>query len=313
MEKFSFKRLDSFNFIQMSRSGDGSVCSTGSLASNYGASTFVKRKVRQARKQKNDYEEESSFVERAGLSYRCLTLIGGIFLAIACCLDYYGLVFQNLGRGKDLPNFIILMVMAFIVIQVEGQPYCDCFPIKSINKLVILLLPPLKRPWGRGAFYFLLGLYQYYQFTVLNMASGVIFFFLGFATVLLHLQAALRLAVLRVYLREHRDLRFVFVAFDDDRDGYLNLQEFSKMFLAFEEFMHYNLRVATFSAIDIHNKQLISYHDFKTWYDNFDDSVVTASEAFDDGHVVLHRRRSRGRSWDRDRRDEDEKSLHLLV
>jgi hypothetical protein len=273
------------------------------------ASLNAKEKVRHARAHySSDLNHISDFqwlVENSSfLSYRCFTFIGGFFIIIATLLDYYISYRPPFEYDKDFVNSIVILILANVVIQLEGRPYD--VQSRALYGFIVRLVSPLKGMRMKGLFYSLIGGYQLYQLTLFSMVSGGCFILLGILWILYDLRASYKLKyLLRPYIHGYEDVKFIFNAFDDDRDGYLNTYEFKKMLAAFDAAANYDLFVATFAIFDVHNNQQISLRDMLKWYDvHFFDKGNENKESKKFFNDVIGQRG--------DRRLEDDKTLHLL-
>ncbi len=244
-------------------------------------SSHLKKKVQTARRRmliaaniKGSKNKENFlqklFKERL-LSFRLFTLLGGFIILISSCLDYFG-SFQTLGYGKEAPGFLVLLLLASLIIQLEGRPY-HLQSTFLYNSIILLFLPFLLQPLTRSVFYFIVGTYQYYQYTLFNMISGIYFVCTGTVSFLLYHRAADVLTHAHLYLKNEADVKFLFSSFDEDRDGYLNPHELKQMLTTFDEDIGYNnLLFAAMSRIDIHNNRKISYDELYAWFGSFDES-----------------------------------------
>eukprot|EP00558_Chaetoceros_sp_UNC1202_P012352 CAMPEP_0197240290 /NCGR_PEP_ID=MMETSP1429-20130617/6608_1 /TAXON_ID=49237 /ORGANISM="Chaetoceros sp., Strain UNC1202" /LENGTH=141 /DNA_ID=CAMNT_0042699897 /DNA_START=126 /DNA_END=554 /DNA_ORIENTATION=+ len=104
------------------------------------------------------------------------------------------------------------------------------------------------------------------------MISGVYFMILGAFSVVFGYRASVRLAGLRNSIQSRDEIRFLFHSFDRDRDGYLNSEEFRELLMAMGQNLEQNDFVAAMSAVDIDNKQMISYDDLETWWEGYNDA-----------------------------------------
>jgi hypothetical protein len=264
-------------------------------------SSSVKARVRQARKQSSkDFKEPSKYqylVEEGYISYRFFTFLCGFMMIITSCTDYFG-PYSNVDYPESLASLIVLCTFALLILQLEGRLYG--LQIQPLYRLFIVVFSPLERARVRGILYFLIGTFQYCQLTWFNMICGVILILLGLLWILFDLRAALRLTSLRLFMNCKGDVKFVFNGFDDDRDGYLDCYEFRRMLQAFGELADYNLLVAVFAIIDVQNMGMISCADLLRWYESFDEREMMGC-----GEKCY--------SWKSDRREVDDKNLHLLV
>jgi hypothetical protein len=85
-------------------------------------------------------------------------------------------------------------------------------------------------------------------------------------------RASVRLAAIRNSITSKDDIKFMFHSFDKDRDGFLNIDEFREMMMAMDQGLDHNDFVAAMSAVDIDNKQKVSYEDLEVWWEGYNDS-----------------------------------------
>ncbi len=92
---------------------------------------------------------------------------------------------------------------------------------------------------------------------------------LGAFSIVFGYRASVRLAGLRNSIHTRDEIKFMFHSFDRDRDGFLNLQEFREMLNAMDQHVDHNDFVAAMSAVDVDNKQVVSYEDLESWWEGY--------------------------------------------
>ncbi len=225
----------------------------------------LKQRIRVARKKgmKGDVYDMQYLVEEGPLSFRSFAFFGGFFMIIAAALDFIEHEEDSLQRMISFNLFLV----GFITIQVEGRPFHMQIPF--LYDGICLFFSFVKYVWGRGFLYFVSGCFQFFLFTKYNMVSGIYFMMLGAFSIVFGYKASVRLASLRNSIQTKEEIKFMFHSFDKDRDGYLNPEEFRELLMAMGQNLEHNDFVAAMSAVDIDNKQMISYRDLEVWWKGY--------------------------------------------
>mmetsp|Transcript_3506 Transcript_3506/g.6635 ORF Transcript_3506/g.6635 Transcript_3506/m.6635 type:complete len:337 (-) Transcript_3506:898-1908(-) len=227
----------------------------------------IKQRIRAARKKgmRGDVHDMQYLVEEGPLSFRSFGFIGGFFMILSSILDFAENDEDSYAR---LVTFNLWLI-GFISIQIEGRPFYMQIPF--IYDLICLFFSFLKYVWGRGFLYFTAGCFQLFLFTKYNMICGSYFMLLGVFSIVFGYRASVRLAALRNSIHSKDEIKFMFHSFDMNRDGYLSPDEFREMLLAMGQGVDHNDFVAAMSAVDIDNKQMVSYADLEAWWEGYND------------------------------------------
>ena len=254
--------------IQESRSGViKSVTSQDFATTDKQEPRSLKEKIRVARKKglRGDVHDMQYLVEEGPLSFRSFGFFGGFFMLLSSILDFTENDEDSYAR---LVTFNLWLI-GFICIQIEGRPFHMQIPL--VYNLICLFFSFLKYVWGRGFLYFLAGCFQFFLFTKYNIICGIYFMLLGVFSIIFGYRASVRLAALRNSVHNKDEIKFMFHSFDKDRDGFLNTDEFREMLIAMGQGVDHNDFVAAMSAVDIDNKQMISYADLEAWWEGYND------------------------------------------
>jgi len=255
--------------------GKGRSIHSRSITADYPAFTTqkegtlsLKQRIRAARKKgmKGDVFDMQYLVEEGPLSFRSFGFIGGFFMILASLLDFVETEEDSYAR---LVSFNLVLI-GLIAIQIEGRPFHMQIPF--VYDLLCLFFTFLKYVWGRGFLYFIAGCFQFFLFTKYNIMSGLYFMLLGSFSIVFGYRASVRLAAIRNSITSKDDIKFMFHSFDKDRDGFLNIDEFREMMMAMDQGLDHNDFVAAMSAVDIDNKQKVSYEDLEVWWEGYNDS-----------------------------------------
>lgn len=227
----------------------------------------LKHRIRAARKKgmRGDVYDMQYLVEEGPLSFRSFGFFGGFFMILSSVLDFAENDEDSYAR---LVTFNLWLI-GFICIQIEGRPFHMQIPLAY--DLICLFFSFLKYVWGRGFLYFTAGCFQLFLFTKYNMICGVYFMLLGVFSIIFGYRASVRLAALRNSIHSKDEIKFMFHSFDKNRDGFLSTDEFREMLLAMGQGVDHNDFVAAMSAVDIDNKQMISYADLEAWWEGYND------------------------------------------
>jgi hypothetical protein len=228
----------------------------------------IKQRIRSARKRgmRGDVYDLQYLVEEGPLSFRSFGFLGGFFMILASCLDFMETEEEPVSRLVTYN----LWVAGLIIIQVEGRPFHLQIPI--VYDFICLFFTFLQYVWGRGFLYFVAGVFQFFIFSKYNMISGVYFMILGAFSIVFGYRASVRLAGLRSSIQNKDEIKFMFHSFDKDRDGYLNSEEFRELLMAMGQNLDHNDFVAAMGAVDIENKQMVSYEDLENWWQGYNDN-----------------------------------------
>ncbi len=270
--KRHINRNSKLNVIEMGVTDEMKGVEYGIVAGGH-ISSKIKHLVRDARL--NPLEEReviSSYfqfvVESGQFSYRALLCMSGVLMLVASSLDYFE-PFQKFGYGKDLPNLIALWLLGFLIIQLEGRPYY--MQIGPLYKLITLLFPFLQISWTKGIIYFMIGMFQFYQYTMLNMICSVFVIILSVLSMWLDYVATSILSSMRLSIKSEADITYLYKGFNKEYDGFLTRFEFKRMLLALGEYdADYNIFVAVLAIVDVNNNQRVTYDDLLNWYESFD-------------------------------------------
>lgn len=235
----------------------------------------LKEKIRAARKQgfNGSVQDMQYLVEEGPLSFRSLGFVGGFFMILSTALD----IVENLENTLDSIVSIFLFTIGFIIIQLEARPFHmqNDFMYRSICRV----FSSLRYVWGRGFLYLFSGAMQLLLLSTWCMASGIYFIILGILSVVFGYRASLKLCALRNSIGTKDEIKFLFHSFDANRDGYLDMEEFREMLRAMDQNLKNNVFVAAIAAIDLENKQKISYDDFETWWEGYNNDELPIGAA----------------------------------
>lgn len=228
----------------------------------------LKQRIRNARKKglKGDVYDMQYLVEEGPLSFRSFGFVGGFWMILSSLLDFAE---HDEDAYARLVTFS-LWIIGFITIMIEGRPFHMQIPF--VYDIICLFFSFLKYVWGRGFLYFVAGIFQFFLLTKYNIISGVYFMLLGAFSIVFGYRASVRLASLRNSISNKDEIKFMFHSFDKDRDGYLNVEEFRELLISMDEGLDHNDFVAAMGAVDMDNKQMVSYEDLEAWWEGYNDS-----------------------------------------
>lgn len=234
--------------------------------------TLKERLSRRRTKGKGTVNDMQYLVEEGPMSFRAFAFIGGFWMILSSLLD-----FINMSTSGDATPMILLIsinlwVFGFIIVMLEGRPFHVQIPF--VHEMIVQFFAFFKYTWGRGFFYFAAGCLQFFLFSQFNMISGIYMMILGIISIVVGYKASLSLAGLRSSLSTREEIAYLFSTFDRDRDGYLSTEEFRELMLSMDQNVDYNEFVAALGAIDLENNQMISQHDFMSWWQGYSDSEM---------------------------------------
>lgn len=241
----------------------------------------LKEKIRAARKKglNGDVQDVQYLVEEGPLSFRSLGFVGGFFMILATALD----MLENMENILETSVSIFLFITGLIIIQLEARPFY--MQSECIYRSICQLFSSLRYVWGRGFLYLVSGTMQLLLFSKWCMASGIYFILLGIFSVAFGYRASLKLCALRNSIGTKDEIKFMFHSFDSNRDGYLDMEEFRAMLRAMDQNLNNNDFVAAIAAIDLDNKQKISYDDLEAWWEGYnEDELPIGASCFSSYH-----------------------------
>lgn len=230
----------------------------------------LKEKIRAARRKglSGDVQDVQYLVEEGPLSFRSLGFVGGFFMILATALD----ILENMESNLETAASMFLFITGFVIVQLEARPFY--MQSALIYRSICRVFSSLRYVWGRGFLYLVSGTIQLLLFSKWCMASGIYFIILGIFSVAFGYRASLKLCALRNSIGTKDEIKFMFHSFDSNRDGYLDMEEFRAMLRAMDQNLNHNDFVAAIAAIDLDNKQKISYDDLETWWEGYNENEL---------------------------------------
>jgi len=194
---------------------------------------------------------------------RALAFFGGFSMIVGSVVDF--IEKENYG----IPLLFLLVsiyiwIFGLFIITLEGRPFH--LEVPHFHRVILTYFEILRFTWGRGLFYLFSGTIQFCLLTTWNMICGGYMIILGFLAIYVGRRAHKKMDVMCKMIANNDAIRTKFYAYDRDRDGYLNVQEFKEFTESMDIDLSYDDFVAAFTVIDSNSDKKISLKDFQKWW-----------------------------------------------
>eukprot|EP00555_Chaetoceros_dichaeta_P005271 CAMPEP_0198269204 /NCGR_PEP_ID=MMETSP1447-20131203/40438_1 /TAXON_ID=420782 /ORGANISM="Chaetoceros dichaeta, Strain CCMP1751" /LENGTH=250 /DNA_ID=CAMNT_0043960697 /DNA_START=114 /DNA_END=863 /DNA_ORIENTATION=- len=246
------------------------------LLSDGGGKTIITLKVKPNQRSRNEPDpqqsplpldvcvEYSDAMRDGPMPLRALAFFGGFSMITGSVVDI--IEKENENYGVPLLFLVVSIYTWFFglfIITMEGRPFH--LEVPHFHRVILNHFEILRFTWGRGLFYLFSGSIQFCLLTTWNMICGGYMILLGFLAIYVGRRAHKKMDVMCKNIANNDTIRTKFYAYDKDRDGFLNVQEFKEFTESMDIDLSYDDFVATFTVIDSDADKKISLKDFQKW------------------------------------------------
>ena len=251
------------------------LAASSSNPTGQASSIFTSENAQKANQYAKEKAKELRIMAREGdFSIRLLALIGGVAM---CIVSAFGFIttftaFHGVSALVELYTFCL----GVIIILLEGtkMPLINDRFRQNLSKYALFL----KFVWGRGILYFIAGTLQLTQSGIADLIVGGYMCLVGIAYIYVGRKTAQKLRTLRQELFSPSQLRSKFDEADTDRTGSLTMGQFKVLTDNMGLDMNRREIEAGFMCMDKQDDGLLTFDEFSTWWNDWDDQGQHASD-----------------------------------
>jgi hypothetical protein len=200
-------------------------------------------------------------------SIRILALFGGVAMCIVSAFGFVSTILHFHGISALIEVYTFAMGVIVILLESSKMPFIkDSFRLQ-VNKYALFL----KFVWGRGILFFVAGTLELTQTGLADMIVGCYMCLLGILYIYYGQATAKKMRTLRQELYSPLQLRSKFNDADKDGNGTLTMGQFKALTDSMGLDMNRRETEAAFMCMDKNDDSVLTFDEFQSWWNTFDD------------------------------------------